>query len=191
MLVRNEAPKVRNVIAQAKRGTSACLGLWPHTNREPCKGGIFRVACGLIPPLQGSSHFLDVTQGCARSSLPLGFYIAGPSALRFDAIPAPKVRNVIAQAKRACRVRAVRPFYAGTSADLGLRPHTNHEPCKGGIVRVAHGLIPPLQGSSHFFDVTQGCARSSLPLGFYIVGPSALIWIMFLIIPPGTHARLR
>ena len=177
------APKARNVIAQAKRGTSAGLGLRPHTNHEPCKGGILRMACGLIPPVavasltpagqpsagclrfapaQGSSQFFEVTQGCARSSLPLGFYIAGPSALRFTAIPAPKARNVIAQAKR------------GTSAGLGLRPRTNHEPCKGGISRVARGLIPPLQGSSHFFGVTQGCARSSLPLGFYIAGPSAL-----------------
>lgn len=34
------APKARNVIAQAKRGTSAGLGLRPHTNHEPCKGGI-------------------------------------------------------------------------------------------------------------------------------------------------------
>ena len=51
--------------------------------------------------------------------------------------PAPKARNVIAQAKRACRVRAVRPFYAGTSAGLGLRPHANHKPCKGGILRGA------------------------------------------------------
>ena len=176
------APKARNVIAQAKRGTSAGLGLRPHTNHEPCKGGILRVAYGLIPPLQGSSHFPDVTQGCARSSLPLGFYITGPSALIRGSVwerscarsrsvmprirrligPAPKAHNVIAQAKR------------GTSACLGFRPHTNHEPCKGGIFRVPRGLISPLQGSSHFFDVSQGCARSSLPLGFYITGPSAL-----------------
>ena len=180
------APKARNVKAQAERacrvravrpfcaGTSAGLGLRPHTNHEPCKGGILRVTHGLMPPLQGSSHFFDVTQGCAPSSLPLGFYITGPSALHFAAIPAPKVRNVIAQAKRACRVRAVRPFCAGTSAGLGLRPHTNHEPCRGGIVRVARGFIPPLHDSSHFSDMTQGCAPSSLPLGFYIAGPSAL-----------------
>ncbi len=156
------APKARNVIAQAKRGTSAGLGLRSDTNYQPCKGEIVRVACGLISPFQGSSHFFDATQGCARSSLPLGFYIAGPSALRAAAIPAPKARNVIAQAKR------------GTSAGLGLRARKNHEPCKGGILRVTRDLIPPLQGSSHFFDATQGCAPSSLPLGYYIAGPSAL-----------------
>ncbi len=40
--------------------------------------------------------------------------------------------------------------------------------------RVTRDLISPFQGSSHFFYVTQGCAPSSLPLGFYMAGPSAL-----------------
>ena len=39
------------------------------------------------------------------------------------------------------------------------------------------GFVPPLQGLLGFSDVTQGCARSSLTLGFYIFGPSALLFI--------------
>ncbi len=76
------APKVRNVKAQGQRGTSASLGMRPPQDHEPCKGGMFRVMHVFVAPLQGSSRFSDVTQGCAPSSLPLGYYIAGPSALR-------------------------------------------------------------------------------------------------------------
>ena len=71
--------------------------------------------------------------------------------------------NITAQAAR------------GTSEAWGLRPHKNHEPCKGDILRVATAAIAPFQGFSHFPGATRGCATASLSPGFYIAGPWALM----------------
>ena len=83
-----EGRRSANRIAQGQRGTSAALGS-DGGGIQPCKGGILRVLGGSIAPLQGSSRLSRVTQGCAPTSLTLGYYIAGLSALTLRLIPFP------------------------------------------------------------------------------------------------------
>ncbi len=74
-----EGRRPGNVIAQTKRGTSAGLGHAAVIN-QPWKGGIELNGRGYFAPA-GLVRSPAGTQGCARSSLTLGYYIAGPSAL--------------------------------------------------------------------------------------------------------------
>ena len=55
-----------------------------HKQRLALKGRDQNVGNANMPPLQGSFHSSHVTQACARSSLCLGYYICGPSALQFS-----------------------------------------------------------------------------------------------------------
>ena len=49
---------------------------------------------------------------------------------------------------------------------------------------VATRKMPPSQGSSHFPAVTQGCAPSSLTLGYYILGFQPIRCTMLCVIRP-------
>ena len=77
-----EGRRSANVIAQGQRGTSAALG-HAVAMGKPCKGAIELDARGSFA-LAGLHGSPAGTQGCARSSLTLGYYIAGLSALSLD-----------------------------------------------------------------------------------------------------------
>ena len=87
-----EGRRSANVIAQGQRGTSAALG-HAVAMGEPCKGAIELGARGCFA-LAGLHRSLTGTQGCARSSLTLGYNIAGLSALSLDQLSITPLRLV-------------------------------------------------------------------------------------------------
>ncbi len=115
----------------------------------------------------------------ARIGVPGYFVLYGGTALsplpisRRARMEGRRSANVIAQGQRAQpREGLSGPFYAGTSAALGHAVAMG-KPCKGAIELDARGgfALAGLYGSP---AGTQGCAPTSLTLGYYIAGPSAL-----------------
>ena len=78
--VPNEGRRPGNVIAQAQRRRSAGMG-WLHKQDAALEGRDKLVIGVLCRPFRARIRCPMRTQGCAPSSLPLGYYIAGPSVL--------------------------------------------------------------------------------------------------------------
>ena len=74
-----EGRRPGNVIAQAARGTSEA---WVGAQRDPSPARAkSNDAHPWFRPYGAGMVVLFMTQGCARASLTLGYYITGPSAL--------------------------------------------------------------------------------------------------------------